>query len=631
MRSIRRSLTLYLLALLGAGLGAVAVLTDRVVGRTLGAWETASTALIDARSDERCRDAEAKLDAALLAQAKRVYDRMQLRYAARVEHEYRTYRVLLAAAEYFAEPALPLGRPGWAVGVARGGPVVPAALRYYFDHLRLDDQLADADPDPPGGLLVQVNISSRTGGVWRSAGMAGATFPDDAPGLTPGPVTDEAHDTQTVNGVEVRRAVFKGPLVAPWGRFPGRPPGPRPRDREAGPPPPPPDRVREAFPRISVHCGRPRAGLEAEFVAIRADRDGERAALAAAVRRERADLRLWLAGIGASTFLGIVLGGPGLVRRGLAPLRHLSDAVSRVSEKDFRLPADRAALSVELLPIHARLSATLDALRRAFDREKEAVADISHELRTPVAGLLATLDVALRRPRTADQYRAALEDARGIGRQLAGLVERVLALARLDAGAARPAPVPTDAAEVAGRCAAVVRPLAEAAGVAFTADLAEAGLLTDPDELREVVVNLLHNAVEYNRPGGTIRLAVRPRPDGGAEVVVADTGIGMGPEVRRRIFERFYRADPSRQAAGVHAGLGLAIVKEYVERLGGTIRVESAAGVGTTFTVTLPGGGTGARAADEALVGGGCWGVISSPTLTHKFSGPPFGAVSCHA
>src|SRR5262249_60020296 len=112
----------------------------------------------------------------------------------------------------------------------------------------------------------------------------------------------------------------------------------------------------------------------------------------------------------------------------------------------------------------------------------------------------------------------------------------------------------------------------------------EMTLESDVGKLREVLMNLLHNAVEYNRPGGTIDLAARR--DGAAAVFeVRDTGIGMTAEVRERIFERFYRADSSRHATGVHAGLGLAIVKEYVARLGGTIAVESEPGVGTTFRV----------------------------------------------
>jgi len=112
-------------------------------------------------------------------------------------------------------------------------------------------------------------------------------------------------------------------------------------------------------------------------------------------------------------------------------------------------------------------------------------------------------------------------------------------------------------------------------------------LNTDPDKLREVLNNLLHNAIEYNRPEGSIELALG-RENGHIRVEVRDTGIGIAPEAREHIFERFYRADPSRQADGLHAGLGLAIVKGYVDLMGGSITVESTEGQGTTFRVDLP-------------------------------------------
>lgn len=101
-------------------------------------------------------------------------------------------------------------------------------------------------------------------------------------------------------------------------------------------------------------------------------------------------------------------------------------------------------------------------------------------------------------------------------------------------------------------------------------------------------MNLLHNAIEYNRPGGVITLRAA-RDGGGLTLEVADTGIGMSDDVKARIFDRFFRADPSRTATGAHAGLGLAIVKEAVNRLGGSIAVDSTPAVGSTFRVRLPG------------------------------------------
>ncbi|MBY0456615.1 MAG: HAMP domain-containing histidine kinase, partial [Gemmataceae bacterium] len=340
--------------------------------------------------------------------------------------------------------------------------------------------------------------------------------------------------------------------------------------------------------RLFVQVARPYSDLDARLASEQQKKDDELARVRAETQAELARFRARLALIGAGSFAALVLGGWVFVARGLAPLRALSDAVSQVSEKDFRLPVGAEELGRELAPIHARITQTLTLLQRAFAREKQAVADISHELRTPIASLLATIDVALRKPRTPDQYRTALEECRLISKQLGQLVERIMTLASLDAGNDHTAAARADAGELAAGCAAVIRPLAAANNLTLTChadhDLA---LDTDPGKLREVLMNLLHNAVEYNKPDGTIELTARRE---GAFVVfeVRDTGIGMTPDVRERIFERFYRADASRHATGVHAGLGLAIVKEYVARLNGEITVASEPGAGTTFRVALP-------------------------------------------
>ena len=250
------------------------------------------------------------------------------------------------------------------------------------------------------------------------------------------------------------------------------------------------------------------------------------------------------------------MGCYGLVRLGLSPLRRLSDAVSRVSEKDFRLPVDQRRLPGELKPIARRMTDTLEMLKRAFAREKQATADISHELRTPLAALLTTTEIALRKPRTAEEYREMLRDCRLSAQQMTQAVERLLALARLDAGVDRLRPRMIDATQLAEQCAALVRPLAEARGLKLTVRSdGPAPVTADPDKLREVLTNLLHNAVEYNRPDGAIDMTVA-RQDGRLEVEVTDTGVGIDPKAKAHLFERFYRADPSRAGDGLHAGLG---------------------------------------------------------------------------
>jgi two-component system, OmpR family, heavy metal sensor histidine kinase CusS len=161
-------------------------------------------------------------------------------------------------------------------------------------------------------------------------------------------------------------------------------------------------------------------------------------------------------------------------------------------------------------------------------------------------------------------------------------------LARLDAGVDHLHPKRIDAADLAEQCADLVRPLAEAHGLTLQVQRNGAiPLYADPDKLREVLTNLLHNAIQYNRPQGHIDLAVG-RENGKVRLEVRDTGIGIAPEARAQIFERFYRADPSRGGDGLHAGLGLALVKEYLELMGGSIDVESVEGQGSTFRVQVP-------------------------------------------
>lgn len=620
MRSIRRSLLGYLLVLVALALGAVGLLVDRIAGTALQDRDAAEVDRIGEAFAAREKEALAKFDADLLAEARTLAVEMQgrLLQAAGINRgparpadppprpgdllrpADSPFRPADATVAEFARRAaafsLVAPAPAWPAAVAAGYTPRTALLAWSgleapqaFARFQIPEVMRKefVEDDHPGYFQFDVAVEypghparrvaavhpPRTGGAWSSA-------PD---------LTDRSEPEFRYSDVEVPdRGPFRRVEIAagPRGRplsFPvWLPPPP-------GVPPGPPVRRPPDFAvRMHVHVARPYSELADRLASDREVRDDQLAQVRAETRAEVALVRrrLWL--IGGVAFAALVVGGLAIVARGLAPLQKLSHAVSQVSEKDFRLPLGPDGLSRELAPIHERMTNTLDQLRRAFAREKQAVADISHELRTPIASLLATIDVSLRRPRSPDQYRNTLEDCRAIAKQLGQLVERIMTLASLDAGTARVAAARADGASVAAECATLIRPLAEAHDLAFALDAPDpVPLETDPDRLREVLVNLLHNAVEYNRPGGSIGLAVR-RDGGRAVFEVVDTGIGMTPEVRERIFERFYRADPSRHATGVHAGLGLAIVKEYVDRLGGTIAVESVPGHGTTFRVTLP-------------------------------------------
>lgn len=214
----------------------------------------------------------------------------------------------------------------------------------------------------------------------------------------------------------------------------------------------------------------------------------------------------------------------------------------------------------------------------AFARERELTAELAHELRTPLAGIRATIEVALDRGRPAERYRGALADVLVIARDTERIVEAMLSLARLDAGAVRATPAPVDLDAVIVTLIAGVAARCEARGVALMPRLAQVTIATDGDMLRLVVHNLLDNAASYVDDGGTIEIVLTED-----RLVIANSGCTLVADDAARVFARFWRGDAAR-ATGTHAGLGLALCKKLVAELGGAIAVELAGG---RFAVSL--------------------------------------------
>jgi len=233
-------------------------------------------------------------------------------------------------------------------------------------------------------------------------------------------------------------------------------------------------------------------------------------------------------------------------------------------------------------------------VERSIEQMRRFMADAAHELRTPLTVVRSRAEVALQRSRSPDDYVDAL---RGIEREsvrLARIVEDLLMLARADAGQ-RPIErervflddVALDAAEAA-------RVIAERKGVRLEVlEFEETPVVGDAALLRQVGLILLDNAIKFTPPGGLVQIAVRVSASGTPTLVVTDTGVGIGPDELPRIFERFYRGDPSRTRADSGsstegAGLGLAIAKWIVEEHRAVILVSSRVGSGTQITVEFP-------------------------------------------
>ncbi|MHB8767180.1 MAG: sensor histidine kinase, partial [Deferrisomatales bacterium] len=219
------------------------------------------------------------------------------------------------------------------------------------------------------------------------------------------------------------------------------------------------------------------------------------------------------------------------------------------------------------------------------------VANLSHELRTPLTAVRASaetlMDGALADPEAAHRF---LDSIRRNSLRLEALLGDVSDLARIEAGAEAVAPRAFDAREPVRLVAELFRAEAEAAGVALAAELPAdpLPLVSDPDRVESILVNLVQNAVRYTPRGGRVTLAAEAAP-GGARYRVADTGVGIPPRDLPRVTERFYRVDPSRSRARGGTGLGLSIVKHLVELLGGELSIESEVGRGTRVGVFVPG------------------------------------------
>ncbi len=605
MRSIRLSLVMSFLALLAAALGLIGVLANRTMLQALLERNERDRVLLRVVHESRVREAEESLDRGLYRRATTLAKVAKSQSGTSILQEFREPIVLLSGlfgqTAYSALPLFPL-QPMW--GLRLDNPLTQH-LRFMSFVTIHDAELIMSAPDPEDTSAKHAREYYQ---VYNERGIPtqhSEVLPEGVFALD-----QKTHDelepfvqvydwSEIASGPRLRRITLRVPIPAYrayWGTMPR--PGPRRENRPPVPrtqPPPPPASDRPPpsvakVPTFFIQCATETDIHVERIQRYRDDLQRDLANLDVESQRALAHLsrQLWL--VGLLTFAATLIGGFWLVRLGLSPLQRLTKAVSQVSERDFRLPVGERPMPRELTPIVKRLSETLDQLRRAFEREKQAAADISHELRTPLSALLATTDVALKKDRTTDEYRAALKDCRASGRQMSQLVERLLALARLDAGVDPLQRKDVEVTEVAEVCAEMIRPLAEAKGLQLRYHEAPpVTVRTDPDKLHEVLSNLLHNAIEYNREHGSIDVRV-VRDNGSVVLEVADTGIGISPAQRERIFERFYRADPSRQADGLHAGLGLAITKSYVELMGGRISVDSHEGAGSTFRIELPAG-----------------------------------------
>jgi heavy metal sensor kinase len=289
---------------------------------------------------------------------------------------------------------------------------------------------------------------------------------------------------------------------------------------------------------------------------------------------------------GPAALMATALGGWWLARRALRPIDRMT---ARAAAIDLDRIEDRLVVPPtgdEVAHLATTLNAMLDRIERGVDEQHRLVADASHELRTPLAAMRAEIDVSLRADDLAPAARRVLESAREEVDRMARTVDDLLVLASLDEGRLALLIEPLDLHDVASRAASSLHSLAGTRNVSLVVDGPAAPTVGDADRLGHAVRNLIENAIKFSPAGGEVA-ATTWAADGEVGVTVRDEGPGIAPAIRERIFDRFFRADPSRTRSTGGGGLGLAICREIVLAHGGRVWVEDAEPQGSAFSLGL--------------------------------------------
>lgn len=275
------------------------------------------------------------------------------------------------------------------------------------------------------------------------------------------------------------------------------------------------------------------------------------------------------------------------VSRGLGPLRRLAEAVSHRSHRDLS-PIDTAGVPAEVRPMVEEVNELMTRLGKVLDFQSRFVADAAHQLKTPVSGLKAQIELALRQD-DPQAVRHSLAQLYVSADRLSRLVRQLLALARNEPAAASTLQMePADLRALAFDVSMEWVPLALKAGVDLGFEGNDAPLMieADADRLRELTNNLVDNAIRYSQQGGRVTVKVTVGRDGEALLSVSDDGPRIPVEERARIFQRFHRMLGT---AADGSGLGLAIVSEIATLHGARIALEEDDdGIGNRFTVCFP-------------------------------------------
>ena len=270
----------------------------------------------------------------------------------------------------------------------------------------------------------------------------------------------------------------------------------------------------------------------------------------------------------------------------LRPLTAFADALQCITHRNLEARIASNGLASELHVFAERFNDLLERLQTAFEAEKDLIANAAHELKTPLAVIRAECDIALIKERTVEEYTESLQEVKTVTDTMLRQVNGMLTLARLDADILSTTFQPVSLNQCLDNAVQLVAPLATEQHIRLVQKKRdEVAVMGDKDALTEAITNLLENAVNYNRPEGSVIVSLQ-HCDEQIKLTVQDTGIGIPEEDLDRVFHKFYRSEVVKNIKGT--GLGLSITKAIVLAHHGDITVHNVESGGVCFTIMLP-------------------------------------------
>lgn len=298
--------------------------------------------------------------------------------------------------------------------------------------------------------------------------------------------------------------------------------------------------------------------------------------------------RFWFGAILLITAILFPLVGYRIARHGIGPVEQIAATARKITSTNLRERIQAAGYPSELAALAGTFNEMLDRLEESFERISRFSADIAHDLRTPVNNIRGEAEVALSRARTVDEYRDVLESSLEEAVRLSELIGDLLFLARSESPLKHVQRQRVDVGELLGTVREYYDATASNGGITLVTDLSANPISAELDRalMLRAVSNLVSNAIAHTPPGGIVTLAAAKEGEA-IRIDVSDTGTGIPAEALPRVFDRFFRVDPSRSKSLGGTGLGLAIVQSIVALHGGTAEIGSELGRGTIVTLHI--------------------------------------------